>query len=162
VDLAEVARSTLLLTERELSGRARLERSLEPAPVVRAPRQKLHQVALNLVVNAMHAVEARPLPPGERHTISLRTRTVGDHAVLEVSDTGVGITEANLKRVFEPFFTTKPVGVGTGLGLSVCALVAERAGGTIEVTSQLGAGTTFTMKLPLVGAPEPELPEDLP
>jgi signal transduction histidine kinase len=160
VDLAEVARSTLLLTEREVSGRARLEKALGPAAIARAPRQKLHQVALNLVVNAMQAVEARPLPPGERHCIALVTRTVGDWAVLEVSDTGVGIAEANLKRVFEPFFTTKPVGVGTGLGLSVCALVAERAGGTIEVTSSPGKGSTFTVRIPRAGVPEPALEDE--
>jgi signal transduction histidine kinase len=158
VDLAEVARSTLLLTERELSGRATLRKSLERAPIARAPRQKLHQVALNLVVNAMQAVEARPLPPGERHLIELKTRTAGEFAELEVSDSGVGIPEGNLRRIFDPFFTTKPVGVGTGLGLSVCALVVERAGGTIDVTSTEGVGTTFTVRIPLVGLPE--APED--
>jgi len=159
VDLADVARSTLLLTERELSGRATLVKALEPAAIARAPRQKLHQVALNLVVNAMQAVEARPLPPGGRHTIELRTRTVGDMAELEIRDTGVGIPDANLKRIFDPFFTTKPVGVGTGLGLSVCALVAERAGGTIEVTSTVGVGSSFTVRIPKVGVPEPPVDE---
>jgi two-component system, NtrC family, sensor kinase len=160
VDLAEVARSTLLLTERELSGRATLQKSLQPALIARAPRQKLHQVALNLVVNAMQAVEARRLPQGERHSIELRTRTVGELAELEVSDTGVGIPEANLRRIFDPFFTTKPVGVGTGLGLAVCALVAQRAGGSIEVRSTEGSGSTFTLRIPRVGVPEPDPAED--
>jgi signal transduction histidine kinase len=154
VDLADIARSTLLLTEREVAGRAQLVKLLEPAPVARAPRQKLHQVVLNLVVNAMQAVEARQLEPGQRHAITIATRTVGDFVELEVSDTGCGIPEHIRTRIFEPFFTTKPVGVGTGLGLSVCALVAERSGGIIEVKSALGLGSTFTVRLPKTGAPE--------
>jgi signal transduction histidine kinase len=160
VDLADIARSTLLLTERELSAKAQLVRELNPAKVERAPRQKLHQMVLNLVVNAMQAVDSRPLPPGERHAIRLVTRTVGDQAELEVTDTGCGIPEENLKRIFEPFFTTKPVGVGTGLGLSVCALAVERTGGAIEVTSKPGEGTTFTVRIPVVGPVEPLTPDD--
>jgi two-component system NtrC family sensor kinase len=152
VDLADVARSTLLLTEREVTARAQLVRQLEPALVALAPRQKLHQVALNLVVNAIQAVEARPLEPGQRHTITLATRTVGDEVLLEVSDTGCGIPENLRTRIFEPFFTTKPVGIGTGLGLSVCALVAERTGGTIDLRSTVGLGSTFTVRLPQAGA----------
>jgi signal transduction histidine kinase len=160
VDLADVARSTLLLTERELSAKAKLERDLNPAPIERAPRQKLHQMVLNLVVNAMQALEGRPLPAGARHTIRIVTRIVGDKAELEISDTGCGIPEENLKRVFEPFFTTKPVGVGTGLGLSVCALAVERTGGTIDVQSKVGEGTTFTVRIPCVGAPEVPVAEE--
>jgi signal transduction histidine kinase len=151
VDLAAVARSTLLLTERELTGRGTVERDLQSAPIDAAPKQKLHQVVLNLVVNAMQAVEARPLPEGQRHVLGLRTRTVGEFAELEVSDSGCGIPEANLSRIFEPFFTTKPVGVGTGLGLSVCALVVELSGGTIEVKSTVGVGTTFLIRIPRAG-----------
>jgi two-component system NtrC family sensor kinase len=81
---------------------------------------------------------------------------VGDFAELEVSDTGCGIPEANLSRIFEPFFTTKPVGVGTGLGLSVCALVVELSGGTIEVKSAIGAGTTFLIRIPRAGPGQQE------
>ncbi|MCA2978377.1 MAG: response regulator [Myxococcaceae bacterium] len=147
VDLAEVARSTLVLTERELASKATLVKDLAMARVESAPRQKLHQVVLNLLVNAMQAVEARPLDDA-RHTIRIATRTEGDVAVLEVSDSGCGIPEEVRARVFEPFFTTKPVGIGTGLGLSVCAMVVERMGGRIELTSTIGAGTTFTIRIP--------------
>lgn len=154
LDLADIARSTLLLTERELQGRALLVKQLEPAPVERAPRQKLHQVVLNLIVNAMQAVEAKPLEPPKRHTITIATRTVGEQVELEVSDTGCGIPEHLRTRIFEPFFTTKPVGVGTGLGLSVCALVAERTGGVIEVRSAVGVGSTFVLRVPKTGAPQ--------
>jgi signal transduction histidine kinase len=160
VDLAEVVRSTLLLTEREISSKATLVRELSLARVESAPKQKLHQVTLNLVVNALHALQARPLPGDQKHTIRVATRTEGDEAILEVSDTGCGIPRENLRRIFEPFFTTKPVGVGTGLGLSVCALAVERLGGRIEVDSVVGRGTTFRVRVPCEGArAELEVPQ---
>ena len=68
--------------------------------------------------------------------------------VLEVSDTGCGIPDEIQRRIFEPFFTTKPVGVGTGLGLSVCAMVVSKLGGSIEVESNVGEGTTFIVRMP--------------
>jgi len=146
VDFADVVRSTLLLTERELSAKATLVKELGPASF-RAPPQKLHQLTLNLIVNAMHAVEAQPLDVG-KHVIRVTTRTEGKEVVLEVADTGCGIPEDIRRRIFEPFFTTKPVGVGTGLGLSVCAMVVQKVGGRIEVTSKVGEGTTFTVRMP--------------
>ncbi|MER2562241.1 MAG: response regulator [Myxococcaceae bacterium] len=148
VDLAEVARCTLVLTEREVSSKATLVKELSMARVDLAPRQKLHQVMLNLLVNAIHAIEAKPAPPGERHTIKVSTRTENDVAILQVQDSGVGMPDSVKSRIFEPFFTTKPVGVGTGLGLSVCAMVVERLGGRISVESEAGKGTTFTVRVP--------------
>ncbi len=155
VDLSEIARTTLVLTERELSSKAALEKDLKPARIALAPRQRLHQVMLNLLVNALHAVEARPPGPGSRNVIKVSTRMEGTQAVLEVKDTGCGISEAVRARIFELFFTTKPVGVGTGLGLSVCAMVVERLGGTIDVESQVGQGTTFTVRVPAEAAGRP-------
>ncbi|MDP1822443.1 MAG: response regulator [Archangium sp.] len=158
VDLSEVVRATLLLTERELTARARLVKDLAAAPLHSASRQKLHQVVLNLIINALQAVEARPLTGGERHVITLTTRTEGGNAVLAVSDTGAGIPEELRRRIFEPFFTTKPVGVGTGLGLAVCAMVVTRLGGHIEVTSAVGEGSTFTLTIPCDAQPTPDEP----
>lgn len=149
VDLAEVARSTLVLTERELTSKATLHRDLSPAWVEGAPRQRLHQVLLNLVINAKQAIEARPLAEGEEHRIEVTTRTEGGVGVLTVSDTGVGIPDDLRQRVFEPFFTTKPVGVGVGLGLSLCAMVMEQLGGSVAIDSAPGAGTRFTLRIPL-------------
>ncbi len=148
VDLAEVARCTLVLTEREVASKATLVKDLSMARVDLAPRQKLHQVMLNLLVNAIHAIEAKPPPPGQRHTIRVSTRTENDVAILQVQDSGVGMPESVKSRIFEPFFTTKPVGVGTGLGLSVCAMVVDRLGGRITVESEPGKGTTFTVRVP--------------
>ena len=148
VDLADVVRSSLLLTERELSSHARVVKELAPAQLDAASRPKLHQVVLNLIVNAMQAVVARPLPAGQRHQITLSTRTEEGNAVLCVSDTGAGIPEELQRRIFEPFFTTKPVGVGTGLGLAVCSMVVHRLGGTVAVKSKVGEGTMFTLTIP--------------
>jgi signal transduction histidine kinase len=66
-----------------------------------------------------------------------------------VADDGGGISPANLARVFDPFFTTKPVGKGTGLGLAICYEIVQRHGGEIEVRSELGRGTVFSVRLPL-------------
>jgi signal transduction histidine kinase len=85
------------------------------------------------------------------------------HVVVEVSDTGCGIPAENLERIFNPFFTTKPVGVGTGLGLSVCHGIITALGGDISVRSEVGQGTTFRVSLPVYEAcPEqqPAVQED--
>jgi two-component system, NtrC family, sensor kinase len=145
VDLAEIAASTLVLTEREISHRARLLKELRPAFVASAPKGKLHHVTLNLLVNALQALDGVHANP---HQISIETGTSGEDAYLVVSDTGCGISEENRRRLFEPFFTTKPVGVGAGIGLSVCANVVQKLGGRIDVASELGKGSTFTVRVP--------------
>lgn len=144
VDLAEIARETLGLTERELSLKARVTRVLSPAPVANAPRARLHQVVLNLIVNAQQALQGG----AETDEIRVVTGLSGGLATLSVSDTGMGIPPELQPRIFEPFFTTKPVGIGSGLGLSVCANVVRKLGGRISVESAPGAGTTFTIALP--------------
>jgi two-component system NtrC family sensor kinase len=74
--------------------------------------------------------------------------------MVEIADTGEGIPKANLDRIFDPFFTTKAVGKGTGLGLSICYGIIEKIGGRLEVRSAIGAGTTFSVYIPLeTGAP---------
>lgn len=75
---------------------------------------------------------------------------VGERVVVKVTDTGCGIKREHLNQIFEPFFTTKPVGKGTGLGLSVSYGILQQHGGTLEVESEVGKGTTFTVTLPTV------------
>lgn len=105
--------------------------------------QSLSQVLLNLVVNARDA-----MPEGG--TVTLRYTADGDdHALLSVADTGEGMTPEVVDRVFDPFFTTKPAGVGTGLGLATVMSVMHRCGGTVEVESTKGLGTTFLLRFPL-------------
>jgi signal transduction histidine kinase len=100
------------------------------------------QVITNLVVNAIHAT-----PPGGTVTIDVRaTESLG---VVEVRDNGRGMDAATRERIFEPFFTTKDVGEGTGLGLSVVHGIVQDHGGRVEVDSTPGAGSRFSVYLPV-------------
>ena len=101
----------------------------------------LLQMIMNLILNAYQA-----MPAGGQIKIAVRRDAA--EAVVEVGDTGCGISAANLGRVFDPFFTTQPVGKGTGLGLSICHTIVKQHGGLIEVDSLEGQGSTFTVRLP--------------
>jgi two-component system cell cycle sensor histidine kinase/response regulator CckA len=120
---------------------------LTPTPVrVHADRGELEQVLVNLVVNARDA-----MPAGGRLTIRTGVNTNQERAtaVLTVRDTGIGLDETAKARLFEPFFTTKKSDRARGLGLATCHGIVQQLGGSIEVDSTLGAGTTFTVLLPL-------------
>jgi len=112
-------------------------------PQLKLSLSELQQVFLNLINNALDAMETRG------GSLTIESRLEKDLIVVEVTDTGIGIPEANLNRIFDPFFTTKPVGKGTGLGLSICYGIIDKMGGKIEVRSRAGQGTTFTVHLPV-------------
>jgi signal transduction histidine kinase len=107
--------------------------------------KKIKQVLINLVVNAIHAVEK----DGHIWISTGINKPTGD-LVVKVKDDGHGIEKKHLKNIFDPFYTTKPTGEGTGLGLSVSYGIIKNHGGNIFVDSQTGAGTTFTVTLPAV------------
>ena len=135
--------STLNMARNEIKYVADVELDYDPAlPLLNCYPQKLNQVFMNLLVNAAHAIEGHG-------TIRIKTFSENGDIVVCVSDTGKGIAPENLTRIFEPFFTTKEVGKGTGLGLSISYDIIKKHGGTINVESKLGAGTTFTVRLPL-------------
>jgi two-component system NtrC family sensor kinase len=115
----------------------------ENLPQLRLAPSELQQVFLNLINNAIDAME----PAGG--TLTVRSALKDANIVVDVSDTGPGIPEANLHRIFDPFFTTKPVGKGTGLGLSICYGIIHKIGGKIEVKSTVGSGATFSVYLPV-------------
>ncbi len=116
-------------------------------PPIRGNHDQLLQVFINLIVNA-----AQAMPQGGE--VSLVARKVSEGVVrVTVTDTGCGIPAENLQRIFDPFFTTKPPGEGTGLGLSIIHGIVEGHGGTIEVASEAGKGTTFTLQFPVVSGP---------
>ena len=117
-------------------------------PEVGMPPSQLNQVFMNILVNAAHAIG-----PGGNGTIVIRTGTEGGGVWVEISDSGKGIPRENLKRIFDPFFTTKPVGKGTGLGLSLSYSIVDKHHGRIEVASEVGEGTTFTLHLPARQSP---------
>jgi signal transduction histidine kinase len=113
-------------------------------PAVRCRGAKVHQVVVNLLMNAIDACA----PKG---TVTIRTQSDPEFegVRIEVADTGSGIDPAIRDRIFDPFFTTKPLGQGTGLGLSISYGIVQEHGGTIEVQSTPGAGSCFTVRLPM-------------
>lgn len=121
----------------------------EYLPEVDGDMNQLQQVLVNLCLNACEA-----MPDGG--TLTLKTLAQDGEVLVKIIDTGHGIKEEHLDRIFEPFFTTKPVGTGTGLGLSVSYGIIQEHGGTMEVESEEGKGTTFHMALPQVASKELE------
>jgi two-component system, NtrC family, sensor kinase len=152
VDLAHAIQTTLTIAHNEWKYVADVDTDLDPAvPPVPALRNELSQVILNLVVNAAHAIaDARRGEGGEKGRIRISTRLEAAFVVIEVSDTGTGIPESIRDRIFDPFFTTKPVGRGSGQGLAIVYdVVVEKHGGDIDVTSEVGRGSTFVVRLPI-------------
>lgn len=142
-DIHQGIDSTLNMVRNELKYHCTVTKNYGTLPKINCLPSQLNQVFMNLLVNAGHAIEGK----GE---ITIETECVGDAAVrVRISDTGKGIPPAVLARVFDPFFTTKPVGKGTGLGLSLAWGIIERHGGKIEVASEVGKGTSFTVTLPV-------------
>jgi two-component system NtrC family sensor kinase len=121
------------------------EKEYDPAlPAVFSDPSLLRQVLLNIINNAVDA-----LPKGGKVIIRTTPGEADDSVRIDISDTGIGIPREHLAKIFDPFFTTKPQGKGTGLGLSICHGIIQKLGGTISVESEVGKGTTFSIKLPL-------------
>ena len=146
-DVHDVLRSALAMADDAIRRRARLVQRLDDVPRVMANDLRLVQVFVNLLVNA-----AQSIPEGHAASNEIRVVTRYDEkknmVVIDVEDTGSGITPEMQSRIFEPFFTTKPIGVGTGLGLSICYGIVRGFAGDIEVESVPGQGTTFHVRLP--------------
>ena len=141
VDLAALLDQTLAFVSERLENRGvRVKRVLAPAIAVTGDPERLQQLFLNLFLNAADA-----MPTGGELRVELGER---DGSVcVRVADTGVGINPPDLERIFEPFFTTKEAGHGNGLGLMVCKGIVADHGGRIDVRSEPGAGTEFTILL---------------
>jgi PAS domain S-box-containing protein len=144
-DLHEGLDSTLTLVHHELKNRIQVVKEYGDIPQIHCHPNKINQVFMNLLVNAAQAIEGEGV-------ITIRTFREGDIVNVQFSDTGAGIRPENLSRIFDPGFTTKGVGVGTGLGLSIVFQIIHDHGGSIDVTSQIGKGSTFTLRLPVRGA----------
>ena len=132
-----------LSSQRTKYGNIEIQTKLaEGLPPISASETEMQQVFLNLVNNAIDAMEKTG------GTIWLVSKRVEDEIVVEVADNGPGIAKANLSRIFDPFYTTKPVGKGTGLGLSICYGIIKKIGGDIEAHSVKGEGSTFKVHIP--------------
>ena len=141
VDLHAGLESTLNVVANEIKYKAEIVRDYGSLPRVECRPSQINQVFMNLLVNAAQAI-------AQKGRITLKSGCADDKVWISVSDTGSGIPPEIMARIFDPFFTTKPVGKGTGLGLSVSYGIIEKHGGRIEVASQPGEGTTFTVWLP--------------
>lgn len=178
-DINQAIDSTANIVWAMMKHNVHLEKDYGDLPKIDAYPMQLKQVFMNLLVNAYQAIEARtdedPSVMGdgaiERRSviggrsviespgvsagpgvIRIETARVGDEVVIRIIDSGVGIDPEVQSRIFEPFYTTKPVGAGTGLGLSTTYNIIERHGGRLSVTSELGRGTTFEVRLPVTGS----------
>ncbi|MBK6898626.1 MAG: hypothetical protein IPH09_04935 [bacterium] len=149
VDLNAAVASVTRLLSFDLERRGvELRLDLQPdLPAITGDAQLLQEVLMNLLLNAADAADGSG-------AVQLTTRAGGDGRVrIEVADRGQGIAAQDLPRIFDPFFTTKATGEGTGLGLSISLGIVEAHGGAIDVVSEPGAGTTFTVTLPAEATP---------
>jgi len=174
VHIQSVIEETLELIAASLPANIRLEKSLLAGDAALiGDSTQLHQVAMNLCTNAVHAMEhggvlsvlLERVDLAEVQSVSRGTLSPGPYIRLVIKDTGVGIRADVLDRIFDPFFTTRGVGKGTGLGLSLVHGIVTDLGGAIHVNSVIGTGTTFEIWLPVtteVGKPAIEAARELP
>jgi signal transduction histidine kinase len=142
-NLQQGIESTLNIVANELKYKADVVKEYQVLPEIECLPSQINQVIMNLIVNASQAIGP------ERGTITLRTGLEGETVWIEVADTGSGIEPQYLQKIFDPFFTTKPIGQGTGLGLSLSYGIVKKHHGDISVRSEVGAGTTFRVELPV-------------
>jgi signal transduction histidine kinase len=155
VPVGPLIRACARIVSAEIAGRARLVLDVDGSPSVHGNEARLGQVFLNLLVNAAHAIA-----PGDSDANEIRVtaRAHGEAVAVEVRDSGRGIARDELDRLFEPFFTTSPAcGAprGRGLGLAICHQIVTSIGGSIDVESTLGEGSTFRVLLRIAPAEAP-------
>jgi PAS domain S-box-containing protein len=156
-DINAALESTLAVAAHELKYSAAIETAFGDIPLVPCYLGEINQVFLNLLINAAHAIADAAGDGGVRGTIRVETLCEGKFVVVRVSDTGGGIPESIRHRIFEPFFTTKEVGRGTGQGLAIArAVVVEKHSGTLTFETEVGVGTTFSVRIPMEPARSPE------
>ena len=142
VDLHASLEMSLNLLRNQYKDRIEIHKDYGQIPQIKGYPGKLNQVFMNLLSNAFYAVK-------DRGSVWIKTRSVSDAVEIEITDSGAGIPQKDIKRIFEPFFTTKPVGQGTGLGLSISYGIIEQHRGKIQVASSPEKGTVFTIQLPI-------------
>ena len=142
-DINKGLESTLNIVWNEIKYKAEVIKEYGELPEILCHPMQLNQVFMNILVNAVQAIE-------KKGKIKIVSRDLKNNTIeIRISDTGIGISKENLGKIFDPFFTTKEVGQGTGLGLSMAYGIIQNHGGSIEVESQIGQGTTFIVKLPV-------------
>jgi PAS domain S-box-containing protein len=156
IEVTPVLELSIRMTLNEITHRARLVRAYGPIPLVEADDSRLGQVFINLLVNAAHAI-GDGNPEGNEICLATGTDAAGN-AIVDVRDTGPGIPADAIGKVFDPFFTTKPIGVGSGLGLSICHNIVTSMGGQLTVSNDESAGAVFRVTLPAASGPLAKAP----
>ncbi len=146
ISINECLDTTLKIAHNTLKQKVTVVRDYGSLPAIRCMPSKLNQVFLNLVTNSAQAID-------ENGKLLIKTFTKDSFLFVVIEDDGRGIPEDVLPQIFDPFYTTKPVGQGTGLGLAISHQIVEEHGGAIRVSSRVGVGTRFVIRLPLDGAP---------
>lgn len=144
VNLHDGIDNTLVLLEPKYRERIRIIKEYGNLPPYRCQAAQINQVFMNLIANACEAI-----PQGKEGLIHIKTAVEEEAIRIEINDNGAGISAENLSKIFDPGFTTKGVKVGTGLGLSICYQIVQDHGGAIQVNSEAGKGSSFTIRLPL-------------
>jgi signal transduction histidine kinase len=155
-EIQDLIEDTLRLATNQIKlANVKVKGDLAPnLPPIYGDRQQLEQVFLNIVLNALDA-----MPDGGALSIACNSTSDRELVSVEFTDTGIGIPEQRVSDVFNPFYTTKPDAKGTGLGLSVSLGIIRQHGGDIEVKSEVGKGTTFSVLLPVAKVPA-EIPDE--
>lgn len=142
-DINEGLETTLMMLRNEFKNRIKVVKNFGDIPKIICYPGKLNQVFMNVLSNAGHAIK-------DKGTITITTSVFNNYLILEVMDDGSGMTDEVKNRIFEPFFTTKDVGKGTGLGMSITYGIIKDHNGIIDIESEIGKGTKFIIKLPIV------------
>lgn len=149
-DLNHALSTTLTIASNEYKYVAKIETDFGEIPPVPCHVNELNQAFLNIIVNASHAIGDVVKDSDRKGLIRISTRRDGDFVVISIADSGGGIPEGVRSKIFEPFFTTKEIGKGTGQGLSIArSVVVDKHAGTLSFESEMGKGTTFTIRLPI-------------
>jgi len=141
-DINEGLEDTLTMIHHQIKHNIDIIKNYGEIPKISCYPGRLNQVFLNLLINAKQAIK-------DKGEINITTQSEDGKVVIRIQDTGQGIPPDNLSQIFDPGYTTKGVGVGTGLGLSICYQIIQDHRGKIEVESEVGKGTTFTITLPV-------------
>ncbi|MCD4779218.1 MAG: histidine kinase [Candidatus Omnitrophica bacterium] len=148
LQISDVIEHALTIVWNKIKKNATVIKNYNKVPLIKSNSQRLGQVFINLFINAAQAMK-------QKGTLEIETYASEKNVFIKISDTGEGIPQDNLNKIFDPFFTTKPVGKGTGLGLSISYEIIKRHGGDMQVQSEIGSGTTFIIRIPIV-PPSPQ------
>jgi signal transduction histidine kinase len=148
-DINEGLDSTLIITNNLLNNSIKIIKNYSNLPLIECYPGKLNQVFLNIISNGVYAVRKK-YADKDGGEITIATKADEDYINISIADNGIGMDENTKKRLYEPFFTTKDVGEGTGLGMSIAYNTIIKHNGYINIISELGVGTEFIIKLPLI------------